>query len=243
VKQAIILIAGGGTRFSSQTLACPKCMLEVQGKSLLARMLTHLNQAGIKETILVVGFQADLVRRHIGQQWDSMLVQYIYNDKWETTNNVVSLAMATDSLNQDFILLEGDLIFKWEAFVKMLGRNRIAVDCFLPNMDGTVVSIDTKGSADRFYLKSTPGRPSDLSSYYKTVNIYSFDYENYMSSVVPRLQHLIESGQDQVYYEQAIADAVDDQDLQLECVLFSGTQWYEIDTEEDFDQAKGLFRS
>ena len=88
MKQAIILIAGGGTRFGSRTLACPKCMLEVQGKSLLARMLTHLNQAGIKETILVVGFQADLVRRHIGQQWDSMLVQYIYNDKWETTNNV-----------------------------------------------------------------------------------------------------------------------------------------------------------
>ena len=243
MKQAVILIAGGGTRLGARTVARPKCMLEVQGKSLLARMLTYLNRAGIQETILVVGYQADLVRRHIGQQWDSMSVQYIYNDKWETTNNVVSLAMATDSLNQDFILLEGDLIFKWEAFAKMLGPNRIAVDCFLPNMDGTVVSIDEMGSADRFYLKSTSGRPSDLSSYYKTVNIYSFDYENYMSSVVPRLQRLIESGQDQVFYEQAIAEAVDDQDLQLECVLFSGTPWYEIDTEEGFDQAKGLFSS
>ncbi len=243
MKQAVILIAGGGTRLGARTVARPKCMLEVQGKSLLARMLTFLNRAGIKETILVVGYQADLVRRYIGQQWESMSVQYIYNDKWETTNNVVSLAMATNSLNHDFILLEGDLIFKWEAFAKMLGPNRIAVDCFLPNMDGTVVSIDEMGSADRFYLKSTSGRPSDLSSYYKTVNIYSFDYENYMSSVVPRLQRLIESGQDQVFYEQAIAEAVDDQDLQLECVLFSGTPWYEIDTEEDFDQAKGLFSS
>ena len=97
MKQAVILIAGGGTRLGAQTVARPKCMLEVQGKSLLARMLTYLNRAGIKETILVVGYQADLVRRHIGQQWESMSVQYIYNDKWETTNNVVSLAMATDS--------------------------------------------------------------------------------------------------------------------------------------------------
>jgi CTP:phosphocholine cytidylyltransferase-like protein len=151
-----------------------------------------------------------------------MEIQYIFNDGWETTNNVVSLAMATPSLKRDFILLEGDLIFKWEAFEKMLGPNRIAVDRFQPNMDGTVVSIDEKGCTDRFYLKSTHGRPSNLTSYYKTVNIYSFDFKNYTSAVVPRLQHLIESGQDQLYYEQAIADAIDDQDLKLECVLFSG---------------------
>ncbi len=72
MKQAIILIDGGGTRFGSQTLACPRIMLEVQGKSLLARMLTHLNHAGINVTILVVGFQADLVRCHIVQLWDCM---------------------------------------------------------------------------------------------------------------------------------------------------------------------------
>ena len=71
MKQAVILIAGGGTRLGAQTVARPKCMLEVQGKSLLARMLTYLNRAGIKETILVVGYQADLVRRHIGQQWEA----------------------------------------------------------------------------------------------------------------------------------------------------------------------------
>jgi len=218
-------------------------MLEVQGKSLLARMLTYLHQAGIKETILVVGYQADFVRKHIGQQWNSMEIQYIFNDDWATTNNVVSLAMATASLKQDFILLEGDLIFMWEAFKNMLGPNRIAVDRFQPYMDGTVVSIDEKGFTDRFYLKSTSGRPSNLTSYYKTVNIYSFDFKNYTSAIVPRLQHLIESGQDQVYYEQAIADAIDDQDLKLECVLFSGTSWYEIDTEEDFNQAEDLFTS
>ena len=74
-------------------------------------MLTYLHQAGIKETILVVGYQADFVRKHIGQQWNSMEIQYIFNDDWATTNNVVSLAMATASLKQDFILLEGDLIF------------------------------------------------------------------------------------------------------------------------------------
>jgi choline kinase len=90
-------------------------MLEVQGKSLLARMLTFLNRAGIQETILVVGYQADLVRRHIGQQWDSMSVQYIYNDKWETTNNVVSLAMATDSLTR--------ISFSWKGISFLSGKH------------------------------------------------------------------------------------------------------------------------
>ena len=60
---------------------------------------------------------------------------------------------------------------------------------------------------------------------------------------MPRLQHLIESGQNQLYYEQAVADAIDGNDLQLECVLFSGTRWYEIDTEDDFKQAVDLFAS
>ena len=47
------------------------------------------------------------------------------------------------------------------------------------------------------------------------------------------------------YFQEvkAIADSIDGNDLQLESVLFSGTRWYEIDTEDDFKHAVDLFAS
>ncbi|MFQ6607382.1 MAG: sugar phosphate nucleotidyltransferase [Fidelibacterota bacterium] len=242
MKQAVILIAGGGTRLGSRNQSRPKCLLKVKDKSLLEWMLNYLIRARIEETILVVGYQADYIHQQIGSRWKNMTIKYVQNQEWEQTNNVVSLALATDLLHQDFILLEGDLIFQWEAFSKMLVPNRIALDRFQPHMDGTVVSINDNGNVEQFYLKSTPSRPLDLSSLYKTVNIYSFNYQDYMSAVVPRLRFLVDSGQNQLYYEQAIADAVADEELQLQIVLFSGSLWYEIDTEEDLLKAKALFQ-
>lgn len=243
MRLAILLIAGGGSRLKNISGDLPKCMVSINGKPLLERILYFLEKGGIEKTILVTGYQADHIRQSIGDQWNSIKIEYIYNSKWSTTNNVVSLDLASEYINQNFILLEGDLIFTWEAFEKMFYPNRMAVDHYKSFMDGTVVSISDDKIVNKIYLKSNPERPSDLSNMYKTINIYSFDHIDYLNTIAPRLKMLIKSDQTHVYYEQAIAEAVDSGDITINSVLFTGSPWYEIDTEQDFLQAEKMFNS
>ena len=133
--------------------------------------------------------------------------------------------------------MEGDLFFADGMLDGLLGHNRMAVDSFRYGMDGTVVTTASDNLVEKFYLKTTPNRPEDISKLYKTVNAYNFSFDSFFDKVLPRLNRLLQKGERNVYYEQAIADAVDDGSLTLKCVEFDESEWCEIDTAEDLQQA------
>ncbi|MFC1785149.1 sugar phosphate nucleotidyltransferase [Candidatus Neomarinimicrobiota bacterium] len=241
MKLAVFLLAGGGIRLKPYTNDIPKCLVPVNDQKLLIRMLDLLQLGGIEKVILVIGFKGEKIQYLIGDQYGDMAVQYIHNEVWETTNNVVSLNLAVPRIKEDFILLEGDLIFTWDAFKNMLLPDRIAVDNYKSFMDGTLVDIDKNNNVIEFILKSNKSHKADIHNLYKTVNIYSFSYDSFEKFVVPNLNNLIDSGQKQVYYEQAIAQAVSENKYLLKAINFNKTAWYEIDTEEDLINAENLF--
>jgi len=236
-KQTVILLAGAGSRLGMYTESTPKCMVQVAGEPLLLRLLNQLDKLSTEEAILVIGFKADIIRDVVGNSFGNLTITYVENKEWETTNNVVSLALATDTLGKNFLLLEGDLFFADGVLDRLLGHNQTAVDSFRDGMDGTVVTRASDNSVEKFYLKTTPNRPEDISKLYKTVNAYSFSFDSFFDKVQPRLNRLLRKGERNVYYEQAIADAVDDGGLTLKCVKFDESEWCEIDTAEDLQQA------
>ena len=212
-------------------------MVEVAGEPLLLRLLNQLDKLPTEEAILVVGFKADIIRDAVGNSFGNLAITYVENEEWETTNNVVSLALATDLLGKEFLLLEGDLFFADGVLDRLLGHNQMAVDRFRDGMDGTVVTPASDNLVEKFYLKTTPNHPEDISKLYKTVNAYSFSLDSFVDKVLPQLNRLLQKGERNVYYEQAIADAVDGGSLTLKCVKFDGSEWCEIDTAEDLQQA------
>ena len=161
-KQAVVLLAGAGSRLGVYTERVPKCMVEVAGEPLLLRLLNQLDKLNTEEAILVVGFKADIIKDAVGNSYGNLAITYVENEEWETTNNVVSLALATDFLKQDFLLLEGDLFFADGMLDGLLGHNRMAVDSFRYGMDGTVVTTASDNLVEKFYLKTTPNRPEDI---------------------------------------------------------------------------------
>jgi len=241
MKQAVFLLAGGGIRLKPYTNDIPKCLVEVNGKPLLIRMLEYLVKGGIEKAILVVGYKGDMIKDVVGTSWKSMVIEYVENKDWATTNNVVSMNLAVPRITEDFILLEGDLIFTWEPFNQLFEPDRIAVSRYLPHMSGTVVYLGNNSIVSKFILDKNLSVESKQ-QFFKTVNIYSFNHKSFQNMVVPQLEKLIETGQKQVYYEQAIANAVADSKYKLTAVNFAGTPWYEIDTEEDLLRAEELFK-
>ena len=103
MKLAVFLLAGGGIRLKPYTNDIPKCLVEVNGKKLLIRMLDYLVKGGIEKVILVIGYKGDKIRSVVGDSWQGMEIKYVDNKDWATTNNVVSLNLAVPSINDDFI--------------------------------------------------------------------------------------------------------------------------------------------
>ncbi|MBQ1724579.1 MAG: NTP transferase domain-containing protein, partial [Muribaculaceae bacterium] len=120
--QAIILAAGMGRRLGRYTQDNTKCMLPVNGVRLIDRVLTQLSRLNLTRVLIVVGYQADSLVAHIGHRYDNVLnIEYATNSIYDKTNNIYSLSLVKDQLQQDdTLLIESDLIVDDKLFDMVL---------------------------------------------------------------------------------------------------------------------------
>ena len=205
--QAVILAAGMGKRLGELTKGNTKCMVSVNGVPLIDRMLSQLTKLSLSRIVVVIGFEGKKLREHIEALNISIPIEYIENPIYDKTNNIYSLALAQDYLQkEDTILLESDLIFEDSILEKLVaapGKNLALVARYQPWMDGTMVRIDKNNNIINFVPKSA-FRYSDISFYYKTVNIYKFSKEFSTKYYVPFLNAYSKAQGDNEYYEQVL---------------------------------------
>jgi choline kinase len=104
--RGIILAAGKGSRLNGTAGESPKCLVEAGGLTLVERQIRALRGAGIDDIAIVVGCQADRVRRACGHG-----VTYVENARYAQTNSMYSLWMARPLLYEGFVVLNCDVLF------------------------------------------------------------------------------------------------------------------------------------
>jgi L-glutamine-phosphate cytidylyltransferase len=104
--RGIILAAGKGSRLNGTAGESPKCLVKAGEQTLLERQIAMLRGAGVDEIAVVVGCQADRVRRACGNG-----VTYVENAKYAETNSMYSLWMARPLLYEGFVVLNCDVLF------------------------------------------------------------------------------------------------------------------------------------
>ena len=115
--QAIILAAGMGKRLGELTKGNTKCMVKVNGIPLIDRVMSQLSQQPLKKVIIVVGYKGQELKEYLGQEYNGMPIQYIENPIYDKTNNIYSLSLAKEEMQQDdTLLIESDLIFEDSLF-------------------------------------------------------------------------------------------------------------------------------
>lgn len=116
----IILAAGQGTRLKPLTDNCPKCMVKVNGRSIIERQLDTMRSCGIKEAdiIVVAGYCNEVLKEKL----KDTSIQFIVNEKFETTNMVCSLMCAKEILEaeEDILVSYGDIIYEKSVLQKIL---------------------------------------------------------------------------------------------------------------------------
>ena len=175
--QAIILAAGMGKRLGELTRENTKCMVKVNGVCLIDRLLTQLSSLNLERVVIVIGYQGEKLRQHVGNEYMGTPITYIENTVFDKTNNIYSLFLAKKELQEDdTLLIESDLIFEDSLFHKIVNNpypNLALVAKYEPWMDGTMVCLSEENDIVDFISKKA-FRYEDIATYYKTVNIYKF---------------------------------------------------------------------
>jgi choline kinase len=237
VTTALLLAAGIGSRLYPLTGDAPKCLTIVNGISILERLIFSLNQHGFKRLVVVTGYLGNHIREFLGSQVGDIAIDYIFSPLYKTTNNIYSLWMAREIINEPFLLLESDLVFDESLLNAMLYPDRIAVARLQPWMNGSCVTIN-KFQQVKAFLAGNSDSSGDIK--YKTVNIYSISLPSW-HHIVKILDKRISDGKVNDYYETVFAEMIADGSLSLKIVSFDGNPWYEIDTIEDLANAEKLF--
>ena len=242
--QAIILAAGMGKRLGDLTKDNTKCMVKVNGVPLIDRLLTQLSRFSLVKVIIVIGYEGKKLRDYIGQEYKGLAIEYIENSIYNTTNNIYSLSLAKQQLQEDdTLLIESDLIFEDSLFDMILNSpdpNVALVDKYETWMDGTMVHLDEENNIVNFVPKKT-FKYSDVGSYYKTVNVYKFSKEFSRSKYVPFLEAYSIAWGNNEYYEQVLRVITLLDNTDLKALPLTGEKWYEIDDVQDLDIAETLF--
>ena len=233
-----------GKRLGDLTKDNTKCMVKVNGVCLIDRLLGQLAELGLSRIILVIGYQGDKLREHVGDRYGTTPVEYIVNPVYDKTNNIYSLYLAKDALQEeDTLLIESDLIFEGSLFHKIVADpypNLALVAKYEPWMDGTMVCLGEENDIVDFISKKA-FKYSDIDRYYKTVNIYKFSREFLRTQYVPFLEAYSKALGNNEYYEQVLRVITLLDKCELKGLPLDGERWYEIDDVQDLDIAEAIF--
>ena len=242
--QGIILAAGMGKRLKELTQNNTKCMVKVNGVTLIERMLRQIESKYLSRVVIVVGYESDKLIDYIKSLNISTPIVYVNNPIYDKTNNIYSLALAKDWLCQeDTLLFESDLIFEdsvLDALVEDPRDTLALVDKYESWMDGTCVKLADDDTIEAFI----PGKKfkfNEIRSYYKTVNIYKFSKEFSNTHYVPFLDAYQKALGENEYYEQVLRVITMLDDPVIKAKRLNGQKWYEIDDIQDLDIAESIF--
>ena len=125
--KALILNSGLGSRMGVLTSEHPKCMTEISSKeTILSRQLRLIADAGIEEVIMTTGYYDGALVKYCQSLDLPLRFTFVNNPIYDQTNYIYSIYCAKDYLDDDMILMHGDLVFESEVFEKVVGS---AVSC------------------------------------------------------------------------------------------------------------------
>lgn len=140
MMKALILNSGLGHRMGDETKTHPKCMTEISGsETILSRQLKLLNETGIREVIMTTGYLDDVLMAYVDSLSLPLQCKYIKNERYRETNYIYSIYCAKEELDDDILLMHGDLVFEKSVLEAIIGQKdscmKVSSTLALPEKD------------------------------------------------------------------------------------------------------------
>ena len=118
--KALILSAGQGKRLLPLTEDRPKCILPVQGQTMIEWQVDELAKCGIDQVRVVLGYGAEKVEAVLHRRYGTDRVKTLYNAAYAVSDNLVSCWTVHEEMDSDFVLLNGDTLFEAAVLQRLL---------------------------------------------------------------------------------------------------------------------------
>lgn len=233
--KAVILAAGMGTRLRPITEKVPKCMVQVNNETIIENQIKNLLYNGIKDILVIGGYKFNKLKEHISNI--SKSINLLNNEDYDKTNNMYSLYMAKEFINnEEFILLNGDVFFD----------KNIIKDLMINNYTDLIVCDNDNYIEESMKIKVKDGKLLNISkkisseeSYGTTIDIYKFSSKstkklfNIIDKIINKDKNL--NSWSEVAIDK-LFDYIEFKPLDIDY------KWVEIDNHDDLELAKRLFK-
>lgn len=238
VKKAIVLVAGYEPGLAPYSDEKHQCMFNLGAKTVLESLLEKLSRNGLEEVVLVVGHKSDIIKNKISDKYDNIEIKYIENKNYLTTGVLYSLYLAREELNEDFLLIDGDMITE-EDFISDLIKdkreNLMAVDFSNTVKENIVVAkvINNKINEIGKHIKKL-----DDNNFARFLGISKFS-KDFGIKLKQQIEELVAQNGKRRIYEEAVNNLLSEENVEI----FNSRKynWFEIDTIVEFEKAKKIY--
>jgi phosphoenolpyruvate phosphomutase len=130
--KALLLNSGIGKRMGDLTKDKPKCLVDVaDNETILSRQIKALLNNGIEDIIITTGPFQERIKEYLKDVFPDLKVDYVTNPVYDSTNYIYSMLLAKELLDDDLILMHGDLVFEealLEKTIKAAEKDTVLVN-------------------------------------------------------------------------------------------------------------------
>ncbi|BBA52384.1 winged helix-turn-helix transcriptional regulator [Fusobacterium varium] len=223
IKTAVILAAGETLDFDK-----PVGFLEIFDSTLIERTIKLLLKHNIEKIIIAAGYKAEYYKK-LSKKYTN--VKIIENKKYKTTGNMYSLYLLRKYLQEDFILLEGDLVFEENLISLLLNskeKNVTMIDTFISNKEDSLYVTTKNGEL----LNISKGKYSLEKISGELIGISKLKYNSYLKM----LDKFTQIENKLFFYEYSFLDKNIFSDLK--CISSKEKIWGEIDNQKQYRYIK-----
>ncbi len=234
--KAIIIAAGTGSRLYPITKDIPKSLVDVgQGLTLLETQLHSLQECGITDIVMIIGYRADQIEAKLNKYRKDFNIETVYNPFFESSNNLISIWLARHHFQGEFITINGDDIFD-ASVIRELLKSPHAITMVTDTKD-SYDDDDMKIISEQGLIKQVSKKIPISQANGESVGIIKFSpdgskiYTQILDKMVREPKNL------QVFYLQAIQQIID-RGFPVHFSICDPSDWGEIDFHPDLEMIR-----
>ena len=231
--KAIILNSGMGTRLGELTENNPKSLVKIDDdETIFSRAISILSRYDITEFIITTGYLNEVLIRYCEDNFPDVNFSFVHNPVYDKTNYIKSIDLI-DEIDEDIILLHGDLVFDEDAASKIIASEE---SCVVTDTTIPLPKDDFKAKVENGHIRyiGVDYFEDDAVACQPFYKLKENDWKAWKS----KIREFCENDEDNVYAENALNTISDE--IIIKPLDLKGLLCMEVDTKEDLKKVQEI---
>ena len=235
--KALILNSGRGERLRPLTKNKPKPLITIGNKTLLKYQLDNLIKCSVMDVIVATGPYENKIKKYLRNEYPNLNISYVKNPKYRTTNYIYSMWLTKGLIDDDIILLHGDLLFEKKLLEKLINEKH--ANCVLVNREIRPPEKDFKAVIENNRVIKIGVEFSGKNAFF-SAPLYRFSKSDFLYWL-DEIEKFVKKSNLKIYDESVLNEISDK--IILHPIYFTEEFCMEIDTKEDLEIARSLLKT